>query len=107
MEWAHYGCRVNAVAPGVIASSGLSNYPVDVQRAIRTDAATNIPLRRLGTVREVAAAVVFLMTPAAAFVTGATLRVDGGGSLYRPHYAVPDHSTSVAFDDLMTVSARL
>ena len=102
VEWAMYGVRINAVAPGVIHSSGLSNYPPAVQQSILSSSSANIPLRRLGTVREVAATVVFLLSPGSAFITGATIRVDGGGSLYRPHFEVPMHHSSSSFDDLIS-----
>jgi citronellol/citronellal dehydrogenase len=74
LEWAPV--RVNAVAPGWIASSGLDRYPPEMTEKIRT-MRTLVPLQRLGTESEVAAAIVFLLTPAAAFVSGACLRVDG------------------------------
>ena len=76
LEWAPL--RVNAVAPGVIASSGMDKYPPSHRDAI-LGAPNNIPLRRLGTESEVAAAIVFMLSPAAAFVSGACLRVDGAG----------------------------
>jgi citronellol/citronellal dehydrogenase len=74
LEWAPV--RVNAVAPGWIASSGLDRYPPEMAQKIRT-MQTLVPLQRLGTESEVSAAIVFLLTPAAAFVSGACLRVDG------------------------------
>jgi citronellol/citronellal dehydrogenase len=74
LEWAPL--RVNAVAPGVIASSGMDQYPPEHLPKILA-AADQIPLRRLGTESEVSAAVLFLLSPAAAFVSGACLRVDG------------------------------
>jgi citronellol/citronellal dehydrogenase len=74
LEWAPV--RVNAVAPGWIASSGLDRYPPEMTAKIRT-MHTLVPLQRLGTESEVSAAIVFLLTPAAAFVSGACLRVDG------------------------------
>jgi NAD(P)-dependent dehydrogenase (short-subunit alcohol dehydrogenase family) len=80
-EWAQLGIRVNAVAPGVILSSGVDNYAPDFKKAF-FDSVNYIPAGRLGTPREVAAAVVFLLSPAAGFITGTTLRVDGGEPLY-------------------------
>jgi citronellol/citronellal dehydrogenase len=74
LEWAPV--RVNAVAPGWIASSGLDRYPPEMTATIRTMQSL-VPLQRLGTESEVSAAIVFLLTPAAAFVSGACLRVDG------------------------------
>jgi NAD(P)-dependent dehydrogenase (short-subunit alcohol dehydrogenase family) len=80
-EFAPLGVRVNAVAPGVILSSGVDNYAPDFKQAF-LGAKQHIPMGRLGTVREVSAAVAFLLSPAAAFITGATLRVDGGEPLF-------------------------
>jgi 3-oxoacyl-[acyl-carrier protein] reductase len=74
VELAPKGIRVNAVAPGVIESA--------MTRAIR-DAAGDvildrIPLRRFGTPEDVAGAVAFLASPAATYITGEVLHVDGG-----------------------------
>ena len=80
-EFAPVGVRVNAIAPGVILSSGVDNYAAEFKQAF-LGAKQFIPLGRLGTVREVSAAVAFLLSPAAAFITGATLRVDGGEPLF-------------------------
>jgi citronellol/citronellal dehydrogenase len=74
LEWAPV--RVNAVAPGWIASSGLDRYPPAMAQQIRT-LHRSVPLFRLGTESEVSAAIVFLLSPAAAFISGACLRVDG------------------------------
>jgi citronellol/citronellal dehydrogenase len=74
LEWAPV--RVNAVAPGWIASSGLDNYPEAMAEHIRA-LPKKVPLGRLGTESEVSAAVVFLLSPAAAFISGSCLRVDG------------------------------
>jgi citronellol/citronellal dehydrogenase len=74
LEWAPI--RVNAVAPGWIASSGMDQYPPEMRATIR-GMTKLVPLQRLGTESEVAAAIVFLLSPAAAFISGACLRVDG------------------------------
>jgi len=74
LEWAPI--RVNAVAPGWIASSGLDHYPVEMAEHIRA-LPKRVPLGRLGTESEVSAAIVFLLSPAAAFISGSCLRVDG------------------------------
>jgi citronellol/citronellal dehydrogenase len=76
VEWAGNGVRVNAVAPGYIASSGMDNYPEHLAPMLREMAKT-VPLGRFGTEAETAAAIVFLLSPAAAFISGSTLRVDG------------------------------
>lgn len=74
LEWAPV--RVNAVAPGWIASSGLDHYPPQMTEHIRA-LPKRVPLGRLGTESEVSAAIVFLLSPAAAFISGSCLRVDG------------------------------
>jgi citronellol/citronellal dehydrogenase len=76
MEWAKSGVRVNAVAPGYIASSGMDHYPPEAGPMLREMAET-VPLGRFGTESETSAAVVFLLSPAANFISGTTLRVDG------------------------------
>src|SRR5262245_461835 len=75
-EWAGSNVRVNAVAPGWIASSGLDHYPPQMRETLR-NLKSHVPAGRLGTESEVAAAIVFLLSEAAAFISGATLRVDG------------------------------
>ncbi|MBM4343061.1 MAG: SDR family oxidoreductase [Deltaproteobacteria bacterium] len=80
IEWAGDGVRVNAVAPGYVLSSGLANYPDDIMEVFQTMMAKN-PAARLATEAEVSSAVVFLLTPGAAYITGHTVRVDGAGSL--------------------------
>ena len=74
LEWAPI--RSNAVAPGWIASSGMDQYPPTMHETIR-GMKELVPLRRLGTESEVSAAIVFLLSPAAAFISGACLRIDG------------------------------
>jgi citronellol/citronellal dehydrogenase len=75
-EWACAGVRVNAVAPGYIASSGMDHYPAEAGPMLRAMAKT-VPLGRFGTEAETAAGIVFLLSPAAAFISGITLRIDG------------------------------
>jgi citronellol/citronellal dehydrogenase len=99
VEWAHAGVRVNAVLPGFIASSGLDRYPErahDVLRNVRT----RIPMKRHGTESEIAGAIVYLLSEAAAYVTGIALRVDGGlhNNGKSNFYEVPDHERSRPFN---------
>ncbi|MBA3392471.1 MAG: SDR family oxidoreductase [Deltaproteobacteria bacterium] len=85
VEWAQFGILVNALAPGIIRSSGTAQYPPQIlERGI-----SETPLKRAGTVDEVAASIVFLASPAAQFITGATLRMDGGQSLWGHTWEIP------------------
>ncbi|MCR4537640.1 SDR family oxidoreductase [Pseudomonas sp. 18.1.10] len=79
-EWGCAGVRVNAVAPGWIASSGMDTYEGAFKAVIPT-LREHVPLKRIGTESEVSAAIVFLLSPAAAFISGSTLRIDGAASL--------------------------
>ncbi len=76
LEWARSGVRVNAVAPGYIASSGMDHYPPEAGPMLREMRET-VPLGRFGNEAETSAAVVFLLSPAASFISGTVLRVDG------------------------------
>jgi citronellol/citronellal dehydrogenase len=87
-EWAQYGVRVNAVAPGYVASSGMDAYPPSMKQTIQAFPQT-VPLKRFGTEAEISAAIVFLLSEAAAFITGTTLRVDGGRPNVRPGMPMP------------------
>ena len=74
LELATHGIRVNAVAPGAVATPMSGQADVDPETLERP----GIPLGRPGHAREVAQAVVFLASPAAGYVTGTSLVVDGG-----------------------------
>jgi citronellol/citronellal dehydrogenase len=76
LEWAKSGVRVNAVAPGYIASSGMDHYPADAGPMLRAMRDT-VPAGRFGNEAETSAAIVFLLSPAASFISGSVLRVDG------------------------------
>ncbi|MDP3309884.1 MAG: SDR family oxidoreductase, partial [Polaromonas sp.] len=75
-EWAHSGVRINAVAPGYIASSGMDHYPPEAGAMLR-EMRNTVPLGRFGTEAETSAAIVFLLSPAASFISGTTQRIDG------------------------------
>ena len=93
IEWAYAGVRVNAVAPGWIASSGLATYPEAMRPWIK-EMWRHVPLKRLGTESEVSAAIVFLLSEAASFVSGSCLRVDGAVPNSRSNWPLRDHDRS-------------
>ncbi len=98
VEWAASRVRLNAVAPGLVYSSGMETYDADVQR-LAAATGRRIPAGRIGTESEVAAAICFLLSDAAAFITGVTLPVDGGAPLARvPTVELGEHEPVAAFD---------
>jgi NAD(P)-dependent dehydrogenase (short-subunit alcohol dehydrogenase family) len=76
-EWGAKGIRCNVVMPGMIATPKVKALPEPVRDALNR----SIPLGRIGETDELAGAVAFLLSPAAAYITGAVLRVDGGFGL--------------------------
>ena len=76
VEWARHNITVNAVAPTFIRTPGTAECLAN--EAFRADVLSRIPLGRIGESMEVAAAVVYLASPAASLVTGTTLLIDGG-----------------------------
>ena len=97
LEWSFSRVRVNAVAPGWIASSGMDSYGEGMQETLRT-MAEKVPLARLGTESEVSAAVVFLLSEAAAFISGTTLRIDGAVPNYKRIWELPERKPNDAFE---------
>ena len=96
-EWAHAGVRVNAVAPGWIASSGMDTYG-GAMRTLIPRLKSHVPMRRLGVEAEVSAAIVFLLSPAASFISGVTLQIDGAASLGSEIFPLGADAKSVPFD---------
>ena len=76
VEWGPKGVRANAIAPGFIATE--LSRPLLENEAFMARRMAMTPLRRPGTVQEVAGAALFLASAAGGFVTGQTLVVDGG-----------------------------
>ena len=77
VEWAPYGIRVNAVSPGPIRTEG-TDKQLWVSDAVVESVRQGVPLRRFGTVEEVAEAVRFLVSSRASYITGQVISVDGG-----------------------------
>jgi citronellol/citronellal dehydrogenase len=80
IEWGAHNVRINAVAPGYIASSGMNTYDQKVIKGVMQKAKNGTPLQRIGNEAEVSSAIVYLLSPAASFITGVNLRVDGGAA---------------------------
>ncbi len=97
IEWGVAGVRVNAVAPGIVASSGLDTYDANFIDGVMARARAISPLQRLAEEAEIAAAIVFLLSPAAAFITGTCVRIDGGSSLNPKAFPLPQHERSEPF----------
>lgn len=98
LEWASTGVRVNAVAPGFIASSGLDRYDPAFMNTFLPQMKAEVPMQRLGTEAEISAAIVFLLSPAAGFVSGTCIKVDGGGSLNAKGIPMPTAAKDTTFD---------
>jgi citronellol/citronellal dehydrogenase len=86
VEWAQFGIKVNAVAPGVIKSSGTERYGAEIIELARK----NTPAKRAGTVDECSHLIVYLASTAADFITGQTFYIDGGASLWGSTWQIPD-----------------
>ena len=76
LEGASFGVRVNSVAPGPTDTDMLDRFTGSPEK--KANLITGVPLNRMGTPEELAAAIVFMASPKAAFITGTTLVVDGG-----------------------------
>lgn len=109
-EWGHSGVRVNAVAPGWIASAGIDTYDEDYRNVLR-GLSTKVPLQRFGTEAELSSAAVYLLSEAAGFISGSVIRVDGAVPTARhswqlqpaersfPYNGFPQYQPPVTFAD--------
>ena len=75
-EWAEHNIRVNAVAPGIIATTGLENYPAPMQDFLKESETKNL-MKRFGNVEDIANAVLFLSCPLSSYISGTIVPVDG------------------------------
>jgi len=90
LEWSRFGIRSLTVAPGSIMTEGLAQYPPEAIREWESA----VPLGRLGTPKEVGEVIAFLATPAARYITGTTVVVDGGTDAWGAGRPVPPQETA-------------
>jgi citronellol/citronellal dehydrogenase len=91
IEWAQFNVQVNAIAPGVIKSTGTEQYPPHLVEMSRQ----RTPMKRLGTPAECAELIAYMASDAAYFVTGETWYIDGGAHLWGDTWPVPDDALVV------------
>jgi citronellol/citronellal dehydrogenase len=86
VEWAHHNVQVNAIAPGIIVSTGTDRYPPEFLEI----AVQRTPMKRMGTPEEVAELVAYVASDAAWFVTGETWYIDGGAHLWGDNWTIAE-----------------
>ena len=84
MEWGRYGIGLVCVAPGWIDTEGVRGYGLDLD-----EVAATIPMQRLGGADEVGDLIAYLASPAAAYITGQTIAIDGGVDLTSSGWELP------------------
>lgn len=94
IEWGVSGVRVNAVAPGFVASSGMDHYDPAFAKEVIPKLSGLAPLKRMAEEAEVSSAIVWLLSEGAAFVTGSCIKIDGGASLGMGPFPLIDHQNS-------------
>ncbi len=97
VEWASAGVRVNAVAPGWVASSGLDSYTDPNVRKRLPRLRHQVPLKRLAEEAEVSSVICFLLSAGAAYLTGVCVPIDGGSTLNVRAFDLPDHQKAPPF----------
>ena len=93
-EWGVAGVRVNAVAPGYIASSGMDHYDPTFAKEVIPRLSKLAPLQRMGEEAEVSSAICWLLSEGAAFVTGTCIKIDGGSALGAKAFPLQEHHRS-------------
>ena len=86
IEWATHNLQVNAIAPGIIRTSGTDQYPPELVEASRV----RTPMKRVGSAGEVAQLIAYLACDAAYFVTGECWYIDGGAHLWGDNWIIED-----------------
>jgi citronellol/citronellal dehydrogenase len=89
VEWAPYNIRVNCIAPGLIATEGMDVYPEEAHRSFEY----GNPMKHKGDVQDVADACAYLAAPSGKFLTGETITIDGGYSMWGEQWTAgqPDY----------------
>ena len=98
VEWGKSGVRINCIAPGWIMSSGMDTYKGDFAKFIIPSLSGNVPIKRMGTESEVSSVTCFLLSEAAAFVSGVTIRIDGAASQGTRMYPLGDAENNQPFN---------
>lgn len=96
-EWGHKGVRVNSIAPGWIISSGMDTYD-GAFKAIIPKLKDAVPMKRMGTESEISGMICFLLSPAASFINGTSIRIDGGASLGNRVWPLPNAKNCEPFE---------
>ena len=86
VEWAQYNVQVNAIAPGIVRTTGTAQYPPELIAA----SVRKTPMKRAASAGEVAQLIVYLACDAAHFVTGECWYIDGGAHLWGDNWTIPD-----------------
>ncbi len=87
LEWSRFGIRSVCIAAGIIQTEGMLRYG---GQSVVDHAATQVPLKRAGTADEVGTTIAFLATPAAGYITGTTVVIDGGADAWGLAEPPPD-----------------
>lgn len=97
IEWGASGVRVNAIAPGWVATSGMDTYPPHMKPYILSlkDA---VPLKRMGTESEISSVICFLLSKGANFISGDCIRIDGAASQGSRVWPLPNAKNSTSYN---------
>ena len=90
VEWSKFNIRVNAIAPGIIHTTGLDTYPEEIRNNTLYNAPKKIPLKKLGKAEDIAYMALFLASKMADYITGETIYIDGGQRLWGDLWELPD-----------------
>jgi citronellol/citronellal dehydrogenase len=102
IEWAQYNIQTNAIAPGIIRTSGTDQYPPELVEMSRA----RTPMKRLGTAEEVAELIAYMASDAAWFVTGETWYIDGGAHLWGDNWIISDEAQAPVPEIVRTLADR-